>query len=158
MKVPSSKATQPEFVASGLGFGNFPTVPGGKGDPKNTVGNPANYFSISSKATEEEKTVAKAYFTDGLFTDAEVDAYVQSGQVPVVKAAEVEAGQFSRCTVPAVRVQHDESGAQLPAVLGSGTQPGAGRETAEQHRSAVLAEDYAGAVRDGDERHHQGVT
>jgi raffinose/stachyose/melibiose transport system substrate-binding protein len=82
------KAAQPEFVASGLGFGNFPTVPGGKGDPKNTVGNPANYFSISSKGTEEEKTVAKAYFTDGLFTDAEVDAYVNSGQVPVVKAAE----------------------------------------------------------------------
>ena len=82
------KATQPKFVASGLGWGNFPTVPGGKGDPKNTVGNPANYFSISSKATDEEKTVAKAYFTDGLFTDAEIDAYVNSGQVPIVKAAE----------------------------------------------------------------------
>jgi raffinose/stachyose/melibiose transport system substrate-binding protein len=82
------KATQPKFVASGLGWGNFPTVPGGKGDPKNTVGNPANYFSISSKGTDEEKTVAKAYFTDGLFTDAEIDAYVNSGQVPVVKAAE----------------------------------------------------------------------
>jgi raffinose/stachyose/melibiose transport system substrate-binding protein len=82
------KATQPKFVASGLGWGNFPTLPGGKGDPKNTVGNPANYFSISSKATDAEKTVAKAYFTDGLFTDAEIDAYVNSGQVPVVKAAE----------------------------------------------------------------------
>ena len=82
------KAAQPKFVASGLGFGNFPTVPGGKGDPKDAVGNPANYFSISSKATDEEKTVAKAYFTDGLLTDAEVDAYVKSGQVPVVKAAE----------------------------------------------------------------------
>jgi raffinose/stachyose/melibiose transport system substrate-binding protein len=82
------KATQPKFVASGLGWGNFPTLSGGKGDPKNTVGNPANYFSISSKATDAEKTVAKAYFTDGLFTDAEIDAYVNSGQVPVVKAAE----------------------------------------------------------------------
>jgi raffinose/stachyose/melibiose transport system substrate-binding protein len=82
------KATQPKFVASGLGWGNFPTVPGGKGDPKDAVGNPANYFSISSKATDEEKTVAKAYFTDGLFTDAEIDAYVKSGQVPVVKAAQ----------------------------------------------------------------------
>ena len=82
------KATQPKFVASGLGWGNFPTVPGGKGDPKNTVGNPANYFSISSKATDEEKTVATAYFIDGLFTDAEIDAYVKSGQVPVVKAAQ----------------------------------------------------------------------
>jgi len=82
------KAVQPKFVASGLGWGNFPTVPGGKGNPKNTVGNPANYFSISSKATDEEKTVAKAYFTDGQNTDAELDAFVKSGQVPIVKAAE----------------------------------------------------------------------
>jgi raffinose/stachyose/melibiose transport system substrate-binding protein len=81
------KATQPKFVASGLGFGNFPTVPGGKGDPKNAVGNPANYFSISSKSTNEEKTVAKAYFTDGMNTDAELDAFIKSGQVPIVKAA-----------------------------------------------------------------------
>ena len=84
----SMKASQPKFVASGLGWGNFPTVPGGKGDPKNTVGNPAGYFSISSKATDEEKTVAKAYFTDGMFTAAEVDAYIKSGQVPVIKGAE----------------------------------------------------------------------
>jgi raffinose/stachyose/melibiose transport system substrate-binding protein len=82
------KSSNPKFVSSGLGYGNFPTLPGGKGDPKNTVGNPANYFSISSKATEEEKTVAKAYLTDGLFTEAEIDALVQSGGVPVVKAAE----------------------------------------------------------------------
>jgi raffinose/stachyose/melibiose transport system substrate-binding protein len=82
------KATQPKFVTSGLGFGTFPTVPGGKGDPKNIVGNPTNYFSISSKATDEEKTVAKTYFTEGLFTDAVTDAFIQSGQVPIVKAAE----------------------------------------------------------------------
>ncbi len=82
------KSTQPKFVASGLGFGTFPTVPGGKGDPKNIVGNPTNYFSISSKATDEEKTVAKAYFTEGLFTDAVTDAFIQSGQVPIVKGAE----------------------------------------------------------------------
>jgi len=84
----SMKSTNPKFVSSGLAYGNFPTVPGGKGDPKNTVGNPATYFSISSKASDEEKTVAKAYFTDGLFTDAVVDAFIQSGAVPVVKAAE----------------------------------------------------------------------
>jgi raffinose/stachyose/melibiose transport system substrate-binding protein len=79
-------------VASGLAFGTFPTVPGGKGDPKNIVGNPTNYFSISSKATDEEKTVAKAYFTDGLFTDAVTDAFIQSGQVPIVKGAESKLG------------------------------------------------------------------
>jgi raffinose/stachyose/melibiose transport system substrate-binding protein len=82
------KSTAAKFVSSGLGYGTFPTVAGGKGDPKNTVGNPTNYFSISSKATEEEKTVAKAYFTDGMFTDAVVDAFIQSGGVPVVKSAQ----------------------------------------------------------------------
>jgi raffinose/stachyose/melibiose transport system substrate-binding protein len=82
------KSNAGKFVSSGLGYGTFPTVPGGKGDPKNTVGNPTNYFSISSKATEEEKTVAKAYFTDGMFTDAVVDAFVQSGGVPVAKSAQ----------------------------------------------------------------------
>ena len=82
------KATPPKFVAGRLGWGNFPTVPGGKGDPKNTVGNPANYWSISSKATDAEKTVAKAYFTDGMITDAEIDAFINGGQVPVVTAAE----------------------------------------------------------------------
>jgi len=84
----SMKSSNPKFVPSGLAFGNFPTVPGGKGDPKNTVGNPTTYFSISSKASDEEKTVAKAYFTDGLYTDAVTDAFVQSGQVPIVKGAE----------------------------------------------------------------------
>lgn len=82
------KAANPKFVKEGLGYGNFPSVAGGKGDPKNTVGNPANYWSLSAKATEEQKTVAKAYLTDGLFSDADIDAYIASGGVPVVVAAE----------------------------------------------------------------------
>ena len=79
------KSEQPEFVKSDLKFAAFPSVQGGKGDPKNTVGNPAGYWSISSKATDEQKTVAKAYLTDGMFTDAMIDAYISNGGVPVVK-------------------------------------------------------------------------
>ncbi len=79
------KSAQPEFVKSQLKFGAFPSVAGGKGDPKNTVGNPAGYWSISAKATDEQKTVAKAYLTDGMFTDAMIDAYISNGGVPVVK-------------------------------------------------------------------------
>lgn len=82
------KSAQPKFVKDDLAFSNFPSIPGGKGDPLNTVGNPANYWSISAKATDEEKTVAKAYLTDGLFTPTDVDAYINSGAVPVVKAAQ----------------------------------------------------------------------
>lgn len=81
------KSANAGFVASSLEFGNFPAVTGGKGDPKNIVGNPTNYFSISSKATDEAKTAAKAYFTDGLWTDEVVQAFIDSGGVPVVTAA-----------------------------------------------------------------------
>jgi raffinose/stachyose/melibiose transport system substrate-binding protein len=83
----SMKADNPKFVESSLEFGNFPSVPGGKGDPTNIVGNPANYFAISAKASDAEKEVAKAYFTDGLFTDAEVQAWIEAGQVPVASSA-----------------------------------------------------------------------
>ena len=31
--------------------------------------------------------MAKAYFTDGLFTDAEVQAWIDAGQVPVASSA-----------------------------------------------------------------------
>ncbi len=81
------KSDQPKFVADSLEFGNFPSVSGGKGDPKNTVGNPTNYFSISSKATDQAKTVAKNYFLDGLWTDAVIQARVDNGGVPVVTSA-----------------------------------------------------------------------
>ena len=83
----SMKSDNPKFVSSSLQVGNFPSVSGGKGDPADIVGNPANYFSISAKASEEQKTVAKAYFTDGLFTDAEVQAWIEAGQLPVSASA-----------------------------------------------------------------------
>lgn len=77
------------FVEDGkLGWINFPTVDGGKGDPANTVGNPAGYQSISSKASDSEKEAAKKFFKDGLLTDAEVDAYIETGSVPIVTGIE----------------------------------------------------------------------
>ena len=52
-----------DFVSGGhLGYMNFPPVEGGKGDPSNTVGNPGQYLSISSKATAEQKEIAKKFF------------------------------------------------------------------------------------------------
>jgi raffinose/stachyose/melibiose transport system substrate-binding protein len=73
-----------DFVSSGqLGYMNFPPVDGGKGDPSNAVGNPAQYLSISSKATEEEKKIAKDFFATGVLQDAEVKAWIDNGSVPV---------------------------------------------------------------------------
>ena len=54
------KSAQPDFVAKRLKVGAFPAVTGGKGDPKNLAGNPANYWSLSAKASAAEQDIAKA--------------------------------------------------------------------------------------------------
>lgn len=77
-----------DFVSSGyLGYMNFPPVDGGKGDPSNTFGNPAQYLSIYSKATPEQKEIAKKFFAS-LATDEEAKAWVDIGSLPVVKGVE----------------------------------------------------------------------
>jgi raffinose/stachyose/melibiose transport system substrate-binding protein len=79
-----------DFVSGGnLGWMNFPTVEGGKGDPSDTVGNPGQYLSISSRATAEQKEVAKKYFKTGVLDEAEVKSWINDGgSVPVVKGTE----------------------------------------------------------------------
>jgi raffinose/stachyose/melibiose transport system substrate-binding protein len=78
-----------DFVSGGhLGFMNFPPVEGGKGDPSNTVGNPGQYLSISSKATSEEKEIAKKFFSTEVLSDAEVKEWTDAGAVPIVKGTE----------------------------------------------------------------------
>ncbi|MFE5837121.1 extracellular solute-binding protein [Arthrobacter sp. NPDC056493] len=77
------------FVTGGkLGFTTFPTVEGGKGDPANVVGNPSNFWSISAKATDEQKKAALEYVKDGMFTGADTDALIASGAVPVINGIE----------------------------------------------------------------------
>jgi raffinose/stachyose/melibiose transport system substrate-binding protein len=78
-----------DFVSSGsIGYQSFPPVEGGKGDPSNTVGNPAQYISISAKATAEEKKVARQYLTTGVLADDEVKAWIATGGVPVVQGTD----------------------------------------------------------------------
>ncbi|GAV44988.1 extracellular solute-binding protein [Streptomyces acidiscabies] len=75
-----------DFVSSGgLGFMNFPPVEGGKGDPSNSVGNPAQYLSLSSKASAEQKEIAKKFFATGVLTDEEVKEWIGTGAVPIRK-------------------------------------------------------------------------
>ncbi|PRY13365.1 extracellular solute-binding protein [Kineococcus rhizosphaerae] len=81
----SMKSDGGDFVTGGhLAYSTFPTVTGGKGDPANTVGNPAGYYAMSSKATDEAKTAAKKFFAEGVVTDATTKAWAASGSVPVV--------------------------------------------------------------------------
>ncbi len=84
------KSASADFVAKDLAFGGFPTISGGKGDAKDIVGNPANYWSISAKANEAEQAVAKSWLLDGQFTDTVVDAFIASGGVPVQKSAQAK--------------------------------------------------------------------
>ena len=74
-----------DFVPSGsLQWIEFPTVEGGAGDPKNMVGNPAQYMSISTAADAEAQEAAKAYLADpenGIMSDSVIQAYIDSGQV-----------------------------------------------------------------------------
>jgi raffinose/stachyose/melibiose transport system substrate-binding protein len=77
-----------DFVKGGnLGWMNFPPVDGGKGDPSDTVGNPGQYISISSKASAQAKETAKKFFKTGVLTDPEIKEWVDSGSVPIVKDA-----------------------------------------------------------------------
>ncbi|SNT15820.1 raffinose/stachyose/melibiose transport system substrate-binding protein [Asanoa hainanensis] len=78
-----------DFVSSGsLGYMNFPPIDGGKGDVSDTVGNPGQYYSISSKATAEQKETAKKFFKEAVLADAEVKEWVDAGAVPIVKGTE----------------------------------------------------------------------
>jgi raffinose/stachyose/melibiose transport system substrate-binding protein len=62
-----------DFVSGGhLGYMNFPTYDGGKGDPTDTVGNPGQYLSISSQ----------------VLSDAENKEWIGAGAIPIVKGTD----------------------------------------------------------------------
>jgi raffinose/stachyose/melibiose transport system substrate-binding protein len=78
-----------DFVSGGhLGYMNFPTYDGGKGDPTDTVGNPGQYLSISSKATADEKAIAKNFFATQVLSDAENKEWIGAGAIPIVKGTD----------------------------------------------------------------------
>lgn len=71
----------PKFVNGGkLGWAAFPTVPGGKGDPDDIVGNPTNYDSITTKS--RHKQAAQDFITKSLVDPAYVRDLIKIGQVP----------------------------------------------------------------------------
>jgi raffinose/stachyose/melibiose transport system substrate-binding protein len=83
------KGAAKKFVTSGdLAYMNFPPVEGGKGDPSDTVGNPGQYLSISSKATDAQKDIAKKFFTTAVLSDEENKEWVATGGVPIVNGTD----------------------------------------------------------------------
>ncbi len=82
-----------DFVSSGkLGYMNFPAVDGGRGDLTDTVGNPAQYLSIYSKATDEQKEAAKKFLSTAVLSDDEVKQWIDIGSVPIVQGTQNELG------------------------------------------------------------------
>lgn len=83
------KDDAPEFIESGeIGFTTFPAVEGGEGDPANVVGNPANMWSVSSTASDDQKDTALNYVKDGMFSEEYTQALIDSGAVPAVNGIE----------------------------------------------------------------------
>ena len=81
----------PDFVAGDkLGFSTFPAVEGGAGDPADIVGNPANFWSVSSKASKKAQDAAIKYLNEAMFDDDYVDDLVSGGGVPVTNDAEAK--------------------------------------------------------------------
>ncbi|PFG40333.1 carbohydrate ABC transporter substrate-binding protein (CUT1 family) [Georgenia soli] len=83
----------PEFAQSSLGFTTFPEIEGGAGDPANIVGNPANFWSISSAADESAQKTALAYVNEYVYDDTQIKAMLDAGSVPPVAGLEDQIGQ-----------------------------------------------------------------
>ncbi|KAF4410220.1 MULTISPECIES: ABC transporter substrate-binding protein [Streptomyces] len=81
----NQQANQPEFAKEALDYTTFPAVPGGKGDIKNVVGNPTNYWSINKKAEEQE---AALEFVKFAAEDQYIEDLVANGDVPTTSDAE----------------------------------------------------------------------
>jgi raffinose/stachyose/melibiose transport system substrate-binding protein len=85
----------PDFVKSSLGYGAFPAVTGGKGDPSNMAGNPSGYYSISVAASDSERKAALDYIKNGVFDAGYVSRMISNGQVPPIANA---ADEMSKAT------------------------------------------------------------
>lgn len=82
----NQKTNQPAFAKSGLGWTTFPSVPGGTGDPKDVVGNPTNYWSISGKLKGKKQQAAIDFVKFAAKQDY-AKALIANGDVPTTSDA-----------------------------------------------------------------------
>ncbi|MFC4021523.1 ABC transporter substrate-binding protein [Micromonospora sp. GCM10011542] len=75
----------PAFAAKDLGWTAFPSVPGGKGDPRNVVGNTNNFYSVLKKTKHPE---AVAEFLKLQYSDEFVKAQLAIGNLPTTTNTE----------------------------------------------------------------------
>ncbi|GAA0359196.1 extracellular solute-binding protein [Actinoallomurus spadix] len=75
-----------KFAKNDLAFAPFPTISGGKGDPNSVVGNPTNYFSISSKS--KDVNAALAFLKKEMGSPMYIDKLIKAGDVPAATGLE----------------------------------------------------------------------
>ena len=80
----TQQADDPAFAKDSLGYVPFPGVEGGKGDPNGVVGNPTNYLSVTTAASQQ----TAADFLRTTYSDSYVEGLVQKGEVPVTTNAQ----------------------------------------------------------------------
>ncbi|WP_026932484.1 ABC transporter substrate-binding protein [Glycomyces tenuis] len=86
---PDIVTNAPDLVSGGgLGFSTFPIVEGGKGDPTNIVGNPANFWSVSANDPEAARQTATDYLSEAIYDEEHVDSLIAIGAVPPVVGLE----------------------------------------------------------------------
>ncbi|MFZ3453520.1 ABC transporter substrate-binding protein [Arthrobacter sp. 7Tela_A1] len=79
------QTNSPEFAEASLGYGEFPTVEGGQGDPENLVGNTNNYYSVLAN-TRYPDTVRD--FLKLMYSDEFVQEQVAIGNLPTTTNTE----------------------------------------------------------------------
>lgn len=74
----------PEFAKNDLGWTAFPTVPGGRGEAGNVVGNPTNYWSVNARTKHKDAAVA---FLKQMASPEYTKALVDNGDIPTTADA-----------------------------------------------------------------------
>ncbi|GAA1926134.1 extracellular solute-binding protein [Streptomyces sodiiphilus] len=82
----NQKANQPEFAESHLGWGPFPVIEDGKGDPSAVAGNPTNYWSVNS-SVEGDRLDAAIEFLKMSAEEEYVQDLIDNGDVPTTSNA-----------------------------------------------------------------------
>ncbi|MFI0728130.1 ABC transporter substrate-binding protein [Streptomyces sp. NPDC021225] len=100
----NQKANQPDFAKSGLGWTDFPAIPDGKGDPKNVVGNPTNYWSVNAKTKGKKRDAAIEFVKFAAKQDYSKDL-ISNGDVPATSDAETLLSEHENPTY--ARFQYD---------------------------------------------------
>jgi len=79
-----------------LGWVPFPAVSGGKGDPKNIVGNTSNFYSVAAKSKNPDAAVE--FLKKQIMSPAYVKGLIGLGNIPPVKGLDAQLAKGDNAT------------------------------------------------------------